>query len=362
MPIADFTDEFRRASSFDFERLKLERGERARIVLLEKPFFAYTHTLRAPKIVGGAPVMVWVERKSRGGGDAEKVQDYDMDFIGRPLCLGDDGILADKGCDPTNCPACKVASECEYVKPPERRFAANVIRYATKSDGTLVNPFGCASTVWVFGEKIFEQLRSIATEYATTGGLVGRDLILKCISGQYQSYEIIVGGQSAWTVNDEIKARVVDTYKENRIADLEAACGRRVEAAWMNSDVVTVIKRWNDASGVKASGPDGTEAAGGQSLMDGLNDLLGGTAVPPAGAAIDLSNLITPPSAALPTAAAPAQPQASSVDISDLLNETATASVIAQPAAAPASPAEPKPAEPKPADTVDFDTLLANLR
>ncbi len=268
MPEIDFDPKHKRASNevLEFDRLKLKKDERARIVLLEKPTFAWVHTLRAPKIVDG--VAVKIEKKTRKG---DTYRDYDMDFVGRPLCLGDYGILADKGVDADNCPACKRSVETDEVNPPERRFAMNVIRYAMTRDGKLITPFSCQAVVWSFTEGIYGRLADIAQEH---GKLVGRDLVLgPCTDEGFQKYEIQAGAQSFWQSSDDIKNTVVATFQSNRVAELERACGRKAEFKWMVKDITSIANRWAEARGElrPANTPD---VGHGQALTNGLADLV----------------------------------------------------------------------------------------
>ncbi len=267
MPEIDFDPKFKRSSNeaLEFDRLKLKKEEKARIALLERPTFAYVHTLRAPKISNGQAVKV--EKKTRKG---DTYVDYDMDFVGRPLCLGDLGILADKGVDPDNCPACKRSTGTDEITPPDRRFAMNVIRYAMRANGQLVQPFACSCVVWSFTEGVYNRLVDIAQEH---GALVGRDLLLgPCTDEGFQKYEIQAGSQALWQQSEQLTKLVRETFEQNRVAELERACGRKAEARWMLKDIDSIAERWRTARGAK----DGTEAAGGSAnLTDGIADLLG---------------------------------------------------------------------------------------
>lgn len=273
MPQIDWTPEHKRSTTLEFDRLKLKVGERARIVTLEKPTFTWVHTLRAPKIVDGVANKVVKKRK-----DGTEYADWDMDFVGRPQCLGDFGIIADEGLDTKNCPLCERAKDSEEIGAPERRFAMNVIRYNTKADGSVVSPFGCASLVWTFTEGIFNKLYDIAQEY---GGLVGRDLILgPCQAPEaFQKFDISAGAKNLWESEDKIKNIVVETHQENRTENLEAACGRRAEVRWLKEDIKKIRERWAIAHGTKAS-LDGSEKAEVANLKGELDNLLAPPAEP----------------------------------------------------------------------------------
>ncbi len=267
MPQIDWTPEFKRTTSLEFDRLKLKVGERARIVLMEKPSFTWVHTLRAPKIVDGQASKEIKKRK-----DGTEFADWSMDFIGRPQCLGDHGIIGDEGMDAKNCPICARAKDSEEVAAPERRFAMNVIKYNTKGDGSLVNPFGCSSQVWTFTEGIFNKLYDIAQEH---GGLVGRDLILgPCQPPEaFQKFDITAGAKNLWEADDKIKSIVTETHQSNRVEDLEAACGRKAEVRWLKEDLKKIAERWAIAHGNKAKS-DFTEKGEVASLKGELDNLL----------------------------------------------------------------------------------------
>lgn len=273
MPQIDWTPEFKRNASIEFDRLKLKVGERARIVCLEKPTFTWVHTLRAPKIVDGRATKIIKRRK-----DGTEFADWDMDFVGRPQCLGDHGILADDSIDPKNCPLCARAKESEEIQQPDRRFAMNIIKYSTKADGTPVSPFGCTSQVWTFTEGVYNKLYGIAQEH---GGLVGVDLMLgPCEAPEaFQKFAITGGAKNIWESDDAIKRTVIETHKNNKleVGDLETACGRKVELRWLKDDIDKIRNRWRTAHGDTEASP--TAAQDVQNLKGELDNLL---APPPA--------------------------------------------------------------------------------
>lgn len=250
----------------DYPKLKLAKDERARILCPEEPVFAYVHTLRAPTIVNGQPKYVSVETKS---GDTRDV--LKMDFIGRPLCLGDEGILEDKGADPKNCPICELATTTDMAAPPERRFAMHVVKYTVKSSAggfELASPFSCQLVVWAFPDSIFNKLVDFVSEW---GSLQNHDLLLgPCTAVDYQKFDIGISAKAAWQESEENKRIVKQTIKENKAKDLEAFCGRKVDRAWVLEDLEKIQARWRIVNGQPE--PDGTQAA--ESLTEGLDDLL----------------------------------------------------------------------------------------
>jgi hypothetical protein len=379
MPQIDFTPENKRDSRAEFNFFKLKADETARVVMLEHPTYTWVHTLRAPKIISGQAVKVTKTRKN-----GESFVDFDVDFLGRPLCLGDFGTIADKGSDPANCPICKAVKEGGEVSAPERRFATNLIRYGLDHGGKPIIPFACTCVVWCFTEGYYDKLYKIQEEH---GELRGRDLLLgPCqIPESYQRFDVNPGARSVWQLNDQIKQLVLETYRNNRAPNLEQACGRLTERRYIERDLETIEQRWAIARGGPA--PDtGTALAGAEypHLTQGLGDLLAATAAvgaaqtPPASTptaptaaptgvaapVMDLSGLLdglgtTPaPLEAAPATTAP-------LDLGDLFGAPAvTADPFATATAAPAS--APAPAALAAASTaepvIDFDQLLANLK
>lgn len=268
MPQIDWTPEHKRTASLEFDRMKLKVGERARIVLMEKPSFTWVHTLRGPKIVDGKAQKIIKKRK-----DGSEFADWDMDFIGRPQCIGDHATIAEEGSDAKRCPVCARAADSEECSPPERRFAINVIKYNTRGNGELVTPFGCSCQVWTFTEGTFNKLYEIAQEY---GGLVGRDLLLgPCEPPEaFQKFPMTGGAKNVWEQSDEIRKMVQETHLGNRLEDLEGACGRRVEARWLKDDVNKIAKRWRIARGEESDGDAVSDRADVQSLKSELDNML----------------------------------------------------------------------------------------
>lgn len=362
MPQIDFTPENRRESASRAETLKIKLNETVRIVMFELPTFAWTHTLRAPKIVNGKAV-----KEIKKKGTDEEYLDYVMDFIGRPLCPGDYGILADKGVDPKNCPACEAAVKGGEVPKPERRFAVNVIRYGLNRDGGLVSPFSCTCIPWVFSEGVWDKLYIISQEH---GDLKGKDLVFgNCQPPEhFQRFDIHAGAKDIWKADKRITEIVVETYRNNRVEDLEErAIARRVEKRFMERDLDTIAERWRYANRTP-SGPDGAEAATSQSLTEGLDDLLNTAAAPPASAppvspdSVDLTDLLSAPAQQTPPPTN-GNGNGGGLDFSDLIARdtdaapSAPSAAVAQPAPAP----DAQPAEAPKAEVTDFESLLNQL-
>ncbi len=141
-----FSSENRTNSKQEYPKLKLEKNEVARIVIIEKePWREFVHTLTMPKIEDGTVVMQTRQRR-----DGSEFQEHATDFVGRPLCLGDEETMLLRGSDPDNCPLCSEAISSPGVIPVAvPRFAAQVLKYATKpGSATLRTPFSVELAVW----------------------------------------------------------------------------------------------------------------------------------------------------------------------------------------------------------------------
>jgi hypothetical protein len=340
MPRTEFDESNRIVDPSNFPKFKLEKDEHARIVALENPFFEWAHDLRAPKILNGEAVMEERRRK-----DGSTYNDYSMDFLGRPLCLGDLGILQERQIDPQNCPACKLASEGDMVQAPVRRFAMHVIRYKTRP-GTfeLTDPFNVDVVVWAFTDRYYTKLLDLKKEW---GNLQQRDLQVKCTVSMYQNFDIGVGNRCEWLASDERKQLTAQMFKGNQAPDLSVFCGRKVEARWLEDDLNRIRERWALVRGRQQEVPD-LSALAEPSLSEGLDDLLSqqsNTPVPAAPqASVDVADLLSSPGT---PAAPPAAPQG--LDVSALVDPSAPE----QPAVTPSAPTPPAGGE-----SLDFSDLL----
>lgn len=303
-----------------FPQLKLESNEMARIVCIEQvPECQWVHTLRAPKIDKGRAVITVKERRN-----GEKYEDYEMDFIGRPICLGDEGILADRGVDPQNCPACALAVSGDMVDRPRRRFAMHVLKYATKPGTTdLLPQFNMQLLVWAFTDRTFERLTNFTQEW---GSLLQHDLLLgPCTNQLFQQFDINVSGKAEWTASEDRKELAISMFKDNKISDeaLAEFCGRRVERSWLLEDLEKIKERWRLVNGDLGAESSSDFAAAAPSLADGLEDLVStqtGMAAPKADATDEFAGLVA--DATDDADESPAKPGSSgeSLDFNDLMN------------------------------------------
>lgn len=249
MPKMPLTSENKAKSQYDYNRLALDFGERARVVAIEKePETAYVHTLKMPTLLNGQPIYETIKNKK---GDDVKVMK--TDFVGRHVCLGSVDVIADKGLDESGCPVCAESVRSSAVSPPERRFAMNVLRYKTKPGVfTIQDPFQAELVVWSFGDKILNVLIDKAEEW---GDLNQKDLLLgPCTQKQFQTFDINIGRETEWLATPERKQMVKDIYKNNRVEDLMVAIGRGLTRDQVEDDLEKVMRNYNIANG-KATAP-----------------------------------------------------------------------------------------------------------
>jgi hypothetical protein len=193
----DFSAKHKAASLFDIDQLRLEKDERARILIMDqKVKMVPAHYIRSGEVTS--------EGYQRGRYYA---------------CLGDyERVMAD-GKDPDKCPACRVADATRdsTVSMPRRRFVLNIVRYRTNSRGQLATPISLAHELWVFGDDKFNRLVDRAEEH---GDLRTHDLLLTCTAKQYQNYDIDVGAKAMVQSSPEAAAQYKE-LKSKRPADVE---------------------------------------------------------------------------------------------------------------------------------------------
>lgn len=269
MPRVEFTEENKVATTnYDYPKLKMKKDEKARILLLEAPLREYVHTLRAPAIKDGRGVM---ENKQKKNGEPYQIRK--LDFLSRPLCLGDEATLAKDGLDPAHCPMCKLAKENpDMTDAPQRRYAMHVIRYATKG-GTFdpITPFSVQVLVYAFTDKVFNQIADFKNEW---GDLRKHDLTLVCTNEDFQGYDLSVAAKAAWLESKERQNLVLEAFKNNQIPDLSIACGQKKEMRWIEQDINTIREKWAIVSGESTDALDALDNGG--SLNDGLDAILNG--------------------------------------------------------------------------------------
>lgn len=388
MPRVAFTPENKANENTErYPKLKLGKDERGRIVCVEQPLFFFTHSLKAPKILNGEPIIEIKKRK-----DGTTYEQYELEFLGQPICMGDTGILADKGVDDKNCAACAASKRSDAVPGPTRRYAMNIVQYGIRPGGwELSAPFSIRVVIWGFTARMFDQLVDLATEW---GNLRDHDLLLgPCEDATYQKWPMKIAQGAMWAGSAETKGAVKVAWESRATDDqLRDACGRKSTMEFLAEDVNRTEQRWAMARRAGTAGSAEVAVAQTQAdLTSGLGDLLGGAqTAPPAAAApaaapaaVDdpfaTAAPVAAPAAAAPAAAAPvpevADPFAGTPATPAATPEPATvpatsAPAAAAPAATPASPtsdpfatpaATPAPAAAAPAPVAGADATFDEL-
>lgn len=264
-----FTSDNRVQTGETFPKLKLELGEKKRIVCIEDPEAYYVHTIRAPKITSGRATEETKQRK-----DGTTYPAFVQEFISNPICLGDPDVLVERGVDPRNCPACASAVEIDNMVGPKRRFAMHVFAYTTKpSSWEVKSPFGGDVVVWGFTDKVFNEL----VDYQEINGdLRKRDLILgPCEDKIYQKFDIKLGNDAEWMKDAARKAYLKEIVEDNKAEDLAAFCGRKVKKDFLEQDVNRAVKQWRIATGGGAEVNAAEAEVEAAQLNNGLRGLLG---------------------------------------------------------------------------------------
>lgn len=316
----EFSSENKVKSDFDFPKLYLDHGERARIVCIETaPEVEFVHTLNAPQIINGEVVMEKVKQKD--GSITEKPK---MDFVGRHICFGNPNTMAEKGKDPANCPTCAAGQQSDAIWGAKRRFAMHVVQYKTQPGSFKIqDPFSAELVVWSFTDKTFNTLTDIMEEH---GDLRKKDLLLgPCENKMYQNFDIQVGGTAEWLVVEANTNFVKSLYAQNKLEDLTPAIARKISKEMAQDDIQKVLLKHAQAYGGNTG--EGSSASAGE--------VAGG---------MDLDGLLSGPSGSQTTPAVPESTEA--------------------PAPTPVAEVAPQVEEPKaeePKKTLDFDSLLDGL-
>lgn len=265
----DFTPDHKSKDSTSYPKLYLDKGERARIVVIEAPSMRWVHTLRKHAIEDGKAVY---ETKKTAKGEERQVPK--MDFVGQHFCKGDETALNEKGLDPENCVTCRAADQTSAVEAPRRRFAMHVIKYQIQPGSFKVQePFSVELVAWVFADNRFDALVDFQQEW---GDLRKRDLgVGPCEVKQYQKFDIQVLPKCEWLADDDRKKLVADVFKNNQIAGaggIEQLIGRDISVDLMQQDIDRVLDAYEEAFGRQ----DGSSEKAGDEAVDlGMDELLG---------------------------------------------------------------------------------------
>jgi hypothetical protein len=260
-----FSSNNRGAEIEQFPKLSLANKESARVVVIHEPESAFVHNLRAPKLING-------EVQYKG-------EEMDFDFVGNPICLGDENIVQERGLDVKNCPACKAYQDfgADQFSLPKRRYATHVFQYQT--NGTTKAPNNGEGTVkiWAFAPQKFNELIDIyETANDESDNPVGPqdlDLLLgPCENAMYQKFKIIQSAKVAWKLNDSTKQRFEDAVASNKSKDLYRYIGRKMGKEFMTDKVDEVRRKWAQAKG--QSGESNSDGLPERDLNAGLANIL----------------------------------------------------------------------------------------
>lgn len=282
MPVADISGDYRSDSGQGkFPRLKLQEGEKARIVIATKPVVEYVHRLEAPNIVNMAPT--YKKIKNRDGVDQYVV---DTRFVSGPICHGRYEVLKERGFD-ESCPACQVARDRpEIFRLPQPKYSLNVLRYGLRPGGgwnDIANPFGVSALIWVFGGKVMDKLIDIRSMGPAYDDIREVDLLLQCddktFQKPYSNGEFMPYSPAVWMSNDQTRQYTVTYLASNGASneDLAAAIGKKVKADWLADDINRCIQRWDVVRAYEArqgGAPSvGQPGFGAETLQQGMGQL-----------------------------------------------------------------------------------------
>lgn len=210
MPQVGINDEYAGGPSvFDAPKLKPEaKGELARIWIPnpDNIYMAYRHS------IGG-------QRSAVPGAG----------WGGQWICNGRDEVLKNTNphSDPEACLLCRMHREGNgLVDKAARKWVTQLFRYGTDPTGNqLMQPFHMRLLVWVFSDKEYRALTSIASSW---GALNGHDIIMSCDSKEFQTWTPTVQPQVFVTLDPSFTAYMQESYSQGAIAgeDLERLIGR----------------------------------------------------------------------------------------------------------------------------------------
>ncbi len=230
-----FSSNNRVADIENFPKLKLEKNESARIVVIHEPEAAFVHNLRAPKMVNGT-----VQYKG---------EEMEFDFIGNPICLGDENTVRERGIDAKNCPACKAVQDApDMFAAPKRRYATHVYQYQTNGSNKAPATAEGSVKVWPFADEKIGDFVDIYVE--AEKGPKDVDLILgPCENPLFQKFKIIAGQKVAYQANDSTVARFEQAVSANQSKDLYRYIGRKMGKDFMTDKVDEVRRKWAQSKG-----------------------------------------------------------------------------------------------------------------
>ena len=340
MPVINISSEHVAQQFAQFERLKLEKQETARICILEpSPVFEWTHTLRKPKVAAGQIVTEMVPKN-----DGSQEQRVKYDFLSRVVCKGRQDVMKDVGFDPEHCAVCAAYQEFpSWFEAPSRRFALNVFQYDTTSTGDMKSRFHGTMKVWAFTDNVYGKLVKIASEGTDLRQI---DLILgPCTVALYQQFDIMPSTKAEWSRSEDTKRTTKEILQSKYSEEvLSSACGRDKQPQFLLMDINEVKNTWDSVRNVAEADEPAPEMDVVQmnEVSPDLQDLLG--------------DVVTKTKAVIEPV-----PKAPAPEASDPIPAAAPA-VAEDPTPAPPKAPEPKAAEsPKDPAPVDLESLFADM-
>ncbi len=374
MPVTAFSSDNVRTSATSFPKVKLAKNEKGRLVCIEpNPHYEWVHELKKPVVskVNGKPVM-----ETREKANGEKYETYQMDFIGRPVCVGDPDVLEDRGADPDHCPACEIAKDSDMLPGPVRRYAIHVLQYATKTGSTqIAEPFSVATKVWTLTEKRFAEVVELINE-AEVDDPRKIDITLEQKGPEaFQQYDMKLGTKCEMLANQDRLDRAKLTYQENHAPDLSPYCGRDTPAKYITEDCREIEDAWQRVRRAEAAAGgaepmptlDAEETSLDASLLDSVGTGAGSqqSALTSAVEAEDGRSLAGSASAPVRDKAAERAPESGLDEFApDTTQNTEEDARNAAPASSVQPSADPESAERKAApkaEAVSFDDLMQSL-
>jgi len=282
MSRVSYTQEYSDGRGEDkFPKIKLDRGETKRILCLEAPWSEYVHDLRLPDVREGQ--LMWEVKKRK---DQSEYSVPATKWLANVICVGDKETLKAQGLDEINCPACAGSKRNSHIPAPKRRYAMNVVEYATHPNGQLAQPFGARFVVWAFTAKMFDELIRISNDHS--GQLQSHDLRIGPPEEPvaFQRYPINAlpsvawqeAGQAGFTYLQALANAPGARATDDQLRD---HCGTLKPRAQLESDVERCIREWVAAESTGAAAAPNPMAgqqafAAQQAMGQGFNGLLQG--------------------------------------------------------------------------------------
>jgi hypothetical protein len=241
-----------------FPKFKLETNEVSIFNILQEPWSEYVHEHKAIRIENGVAKKRTITRK-----DKSTYEDFEYDFLGRPICLGLSDAIKQSGSDPANCPSCAAGNQ------PTLRYAVPVLKYSMAGGAPRV-PFGGDVQLWGFTPNMFKEL------YNLSQGVPGQDLTktdlrMVCEDGTWQRNKLYLNnpaeGPFCLRPENVEQARALLSQPGNLPTEeqLIDACGRKRSREQMEMDLAQIRQKKEQAD--RAGSQPGSLSANLDSLL-----------------------------------------------------------------------------------------------